>query len=438
VNNKVEKRVKSSPIVRSRVTAIGSAAILLLAFATPSDIIFNIKTVFGFTTPVKNFPIRLPNLRWGLALDTLQQNTHVISKNQTIDKIFGESGISSENIEEIKKNAVGVYDFRKLRAGKNLHFLKGKHSNQLIYEVDRFSYLNINLNTNQVNLNKRELSKVVYAKAAWVSGTLWESLGKIGLSDQLADQLQDALKFSVDLHHIKKGDKFKVIYEEVLIDGKPSGTGNIIGALFEKDDKEFFSIKFEGEKHKGFFDKEGRTTQKTFLKSPVKLAKITSRFNMKRLHPLLGYVRPHFGTDYAAPHGTPIVSVGNGVVEEASFTRFNGNYVKIKHDKVLQTQYLHMSRFASGIRRGTRVVQGQVIGYVGSTGLATGPHVCFRFWKNGQQMDHTRMSIPQPLPLEGTDKIKFDSTRKEVMEIFEEVPFPKENEISTFNPKAFP
>ena len=138
---------------------------------------------------------------------------------------------------------------------------------------------------------------------------------------------------------------------------------------------------------------------KGFLKAPLKFSRISSHFNMSRLHPILRRVRPHLGTDYAAPYGTPILAVGNGVVIEAGFKGGNGNYVKIKHNKRITTEYLHMRGFAKGIHRGVQVSQGQVIGYVGSTGLATGPHVCFRFWMDGKQVNHLKFNFPPPEPL---------------------------------------
>ncbi|MBK8043133.1 MAG: peptidoglycan DD-metalloendopeptidase family protein [Haliscomenobacter sp.] len=146
---------------------------------------------------------------------------------------------------------------------------------------------------------------------------------------------------------------------------------------------------------------------KGFLKAPVRFSRISSHFNMSRFHPILKRVRPHFGTDYAAPYGTEILAVGQGEVIEASYSSGNGNYVKIRHNKQITTQYLHMQRFAKGIRRGTKVRQGQVIGYVGSTGLATGPHVCFRFWMNGKQVNHLRLSFPPPDPLPKEELGKF-------------------------------
>jgi len=163
--------------------------------------------------------------------------------------------------------------------------------------------------------------------------------------------------------------------------------------------REIEGYRFEQDTIKGYFDGDGVNLRRVFLRAPIEYGRISSRYSHSRLHPIHGDRRPHLGTDYAAPHGTPILAVGDGVVTRASYTAGNGNYVRIRHNSVYETQYLHMSRFATGIRPGTRVSQGDVIGYVGSTGLATGPHVCFRFWKNGRQVDHLRLEFPSGDPL---------------------------------------
>ncbi len=175
-------------------------------------------------------------------------------------------------------------------------------------------------------------------------------------------------------------------------------------------------IYFDNGQHKGYYDQEGRPMKSAFLKAPLKYSRISSYYNLNRLHPILKYRRPHYGTDYAAPHGTPIMAVGDGTVSQASYTSGNGNFVKIRHAGAYETQYLHMRGFAKGIRSGARVQQGQIIGYVGSTGLATGPHVCFRFWKNGQQVNHLRLNLPNPEPLPKAAMPEFIKVRDTLLE----------------------
>ncbi|HRD08898.1 MAG TPA: M23 family metallopeptidase, partial [Saprospiraceae bacterium] len=165
------------------------------------------------------------------------------------------------------------------------------------------------------------------------------------------------------------------------------------------------------------------------LKSPVKFTRISSGFNMRRFHPIRRKTIPHLGTDYAAPYGTPIRAVADGVVEEAAYTGNNGRYVKIKHDKVYQTQYLHMQGYAKGVKRGTRVRQGQTIGYVGSTGLATGPHVCFRFWKNGRQVNHLREVFQPAKPMPEAELPTFFQHRDKIKEMLDRIPLAGESKV---------
>jgi len=232
-----------------------------------------------------------------------------------------------------------------------------------------------------------------------------------GLSYELTSKMEDALAWSVDFHYIQKDDRFKLIYERHYIEGKPVGVGEIKGAYYKNYDNEYYAFYFENDKHSGFYDLEARPMKKAFLKSPVKYSRVSSGFNLRRFHPILKRRKAHLGTDYAAPRGTPIRAVADGVVVKRGRTRGNGNYIKVKHDKVYQTQYLHMNGFASGVNTGTHVKQGQTIGYVGSTGLATGPHVCFRFWKNGRQVNHLRENLPPPEPMPTEDIPKFNEVR---------------------------
>ena len=182
-----------------------------------------------------------------------------------------------------------------------------------------------------------------------------------------------------------------------------------MSSTFTHFDKPIKAYYFEGENEKGFFDEKGNNLKKAFLKAPVKYSRISSGFSRRRFHPVQKRYKAHLGTDYAAPTGTPIYAVGDGVITEARFKRNNGNYVKMRHNSVYSTQYLHMSKIKTGIRPGVRVSQGDVIGYVGSTGLATGPHVCFRFWKNGKQVNHRREELPPSEPITDDSRPEFNT-----------------------------
>ncbi|NVK49477.1 MAG: peptidoglycan DD-metalloendopeptidase family protein, partial [Cyclobacteriaceae bacterium] len=179
---------------------------------------------------------------------------------------------------------------------------------------------------------------------------------------------------------------------------------------------------FEQNGEFNFFDQEGNSLKKAFLRDPLKYSRISSRYNLNRFHPVQKRYKPHLGTDYAAPRGTEIRTVGDGTVVEAGYSRGNGNYVKIKHNSTYTTQYLHMSKIGSGIKKGTRVKQGQVIGYVGSTGLATGPHLCFRFWKHGKQVDWLKEKIPPSEPILAENRTEFESIKFEAINLLAAIP----------------
>jgi len=190
------------------------------------------------------------------------------------------------------------------------------------------------------------------------------------------------------------------------VNDKPAGMPRIVASEFMHRGRNFPAFAFDQGEGLDYFDETGASLRKAFLKAPVSFSRISSRFNKRRFHPVLKKVKAHLGTDYAAPRGTEIVAVGDGVVTKASYTKGNGKYVKIRHNGTYTTQYLHMSR--RNVKEGQAVRQGDVIGYVGSTGLATGPHVCFRFWKNGRQVDHLKEDFPPSTPIKEEAKGSFE------------------------------
>jgi murein DD-endopeptidase MepM/ murein hydrolase activator NlpD len=238
-----------------------------------------------------------------------------------------------------------------------------------------------------VELKLKQIETHERAAGGVIKTSLWEAVLDYNIHYRVIEQMEEAMKWSVDFYHLEPGDKFKVIYEEKRAGNEIIGIGALKAVYFKTKGKEHYAFFVDGVEKPGFYDEAGKPVQKSFLKCPVKYERITSYYNLERLHPVTGGVKPHFGTDFAAPQGSPIFAVADGTVEVADFTKNNGNYVKLRHDLTYETQYLHLSRFEPGIRPGTPVKQGQVIGYVGQTGLATGPHVCFRFWKNGVQVD---------------------------------------------------
>lgn len=352
------------------------------------------------------------NVRFGFDLGQYVMEPYKMGKNQFVGDILYQNGISYTDIAELESAATDVYNVRKIRAGKNYHLVRKDTCGAacaFIYEPDPLRYVVYDLRNDsvEVTLKEREFVTCIETASGRVESSLWNAMTAQNLDYGLVDLMEDALASAVDFHRTQFGDEFKLVYERKYIEDKPVSLGNVIGAYYKNAQGEHYSIWYENDNYEGYFDGEGRPTKKAFLRSPVRYSRISSKFSYSRFHPIKKRRIPHLGTDYAAPYGTPIRAVADGVVTKATYARNNGKYVKIKHDRTYETQYLHMQKFAAGIRPGVKVTQGQTIGYVGSTGLATGPHVCFRFWKNGKQVNHLRENFPPPEPMEESELPEF-------------------------------
>ena len=373
------------------------------------------------------FPVVVPTMKWGFAIDTLVVESFEVQNGQVLGTLLNDEGMGFPQIEQLVANAKDIFDVRHFRVGKPYALLSrdtAAGADYLVYEPNVYEYVVFNLK-NDLNVERIERPVEMRERVATgvIESSLWNCMLDQNLSIETAAKMEDALQWSVDFHHLQRGDRFKLIFDEKFIDGERVGAGEVKAALYESGSNQHYAVYFEDDENPGYYDEEGRPMNKGFLKSPVKYSRISSRYNLNRFHPILKRRRPHYGTDYAAPRGTPILAVGNGVVTKASRTRGNGNFVKIKHDKVYDTQYLHMQRFAAGITPGAQVKQGQVIGYVGSTGLATGPHVFFRFWKNGKQVDHLRENFPPPVPLPEEKLPAFKATRDQLFTRLDAIEF---------------
>ncbi|MEL7118266.1 MAG: peptidoglycan DD-metalloendopeptidase family protein [Bacteroidota bacterium] len=355
------------------------------------------------------FPIIKPTIKYGFALDTFQIYEGTIKRGDIVGNILQRYHIDYVSIDKLAQNSKDVFSVSKFREGKKYTIL-AKDSTQkadyLIYEPSVFEYIVFDLDQLEASKHEREVNYRTRIAGGVMESNLWNAMTNNGLSYSVAAKMEDALQWTVDFYHLQKGDIFKLVFDEAYIDGKPVGVSRVNAAYYKTGEKESYAIYYDYEKDKGYYDEKGRPMKSGFLKSPLRVSRISSHYNLRRYHPILKRVKPHYGTDYAAPYGTPILAVGNGVISKAAYTRGNGNYVKIKHDDVYETQYLHMQKFAKGIRPGVSVKQGDTIGYVGSTGLATGPHVCFRFWKSGKQVNHLKLSFP---PAEELPETELDS-----------------------------
>ena len=344
-----------------------------------------------------------PNI-YGLFVDSLVQYEGEVKKNETLTDILLPHSVSYQKISEISKIARDTWNVRKIQKGRKYIIYSSMDSiksvKYIIYENDPINYVVVDL-SDSINITKGQKDIVVKERrvAGEIKSSLYLALKEQKVSDLLALKLAEVYAWQIDFYKIYKGDKFKVLFEEEYINDEFIGVGKIIAAEFQQKGYDYYAFYFEQNGKKEFFDEEGKSLQKTFLKSPLKFSRVTSGYSRKRYHPVLHRFKAHLGTDYAAPTGTRIYAVGDGTITEARYKRNNGNYVKIRHNGTYSTQYLHMSKIAKGIRPGVKVKQKQVIGYVGSTGLATGPHVCFRFWKNGAQINHRKQKFPSSHPV---------------------------------------
>jgi murein DD-endopeptidase MepM/ murein hydrolase activator NlpD len=262
--------------------------------------------------------------------------------------------------------------------------------NYVVYEIG--DSLRVRSGSKRVDIVERQASGVI-------SSSLWNTLEENDLDPQLAISMSEIYAWSIDFFRLQKGDYFKVLLDEKYVEGQRIGIGEIKGAVFNHSGKDFYAVKYDQDSLPDYFDENALSLRKAFLKAPLQFRRISSAFNHARFHPILKVRRPHLGTDYAAEQGTPIWSIGNGVVVQATFNRGSGNFVEIKHNGTYTTKYLHMSGFAPGIRAGVHVTQGQTIGFVGQTGLATGPHLHFEMLKNGVHTDATKEDVPPGDPI---------------------------------------
>ena len=345
-----------------------------------------------------------PKLLFGIPIDSSKVIERKIKRNQTLSAILQSFGVSDAKIYAIAQASKNIYDLRKLIIGKKyfiIHKLDTTRTVEyFIFEPDMQSFVVFSLGDSvYTHVYQKKIDLTQRSIAATIHSSLYETVIDVGAPRVLVSKLIDILAWQVDFFRIQEGDKFKVIYEEESIEGTPIGIKQITGVYFEHFNKIFYGFRYVVDQREEYFDEEGNSLRKTFLRAPLNYRRISSRYSGRRYHPIQKRFKAHIGTDYAASVGTPVHSVGEGIVVEAKYGRYNGNYVKIKHNSTYSTQYLHMQKIKRGIRPGVEVEQGQTIGFVGSTGLATGPHLCFRFWKNNKQVDALKVDLPPSDPI---------------------------------------
>lgn len=344
---------------------------------------------------------------FGYILNNYKVIKDTIQKGESFGEILDRHHIDYPEIYKIAEAAKDTFDIRKLRAGKPYTILAKNDSTEraqvFIYQPNKVEYLIVDFTDSiQTKFGKKEVKIVEKTASGIIETSLSDAIEEQELNYILAHEMSDIYAWTIDFFHLQKGDNFKLIYEEKYInDTIPVGIGNIKAAYFVHKDNPIYAFNFVTDSTKSindYYDENAKTLRRQFLKSPIKFSRISSRYNLKRRIKYYGNkVRAHRGTDFAASVGTPIMTTANGTVIESRYKGGNGNYVKVRHNATYSTQYLHMKKRA--VKKGDYVKQGDVIGYVGMTGNTAGPHVCYRFWKNGQQVDPFRQKLPSAAPI---------------------------------------
>ena len=356
---------------------------------------------------------------YGINIDDKVVIEQKVRPNDNLSSILADYQVSYEDIDQLARNAKGVFDVRKINAHKKYKLICTEDSvaQFMIYEPNKIEFVVFDLSDSiNVYTGSKEVSMLETSITGTITTSLYQDMVENGASPQLVDYVADIFGWQLDFGRLQVGDRYKIIYQQKLVEGEVADLGPVLGAEFIHEGNPFYAVRYDQGNGPDYFDEKGHSLRKAFLKYPVKFTRISSRYSGRRFHPVLKRYKSHLGTDYAAPTGTPIRAAGDGVVSEARYHRGNGRYVKIRHNSTYSTQYLHMSRIAKGIKQGVKVTQGQTIGYVGSTGLANGPHLCYRFWKNGKQVDAMKVELPPSEPILENNKSSYDSVMLEVVD----------------------
>ena len=347
--------------------------------------------------------VKEPVFEYGFCLDSFQVHRGQIEQDWTLSHLFLPYNISQAEVNEVSTlSKDSLVDLRYIASGKSYLMLCEKEDTNktiqyCIYDKNVYEYvvfdftdsLHVYKIKRPVNIVEQEMAGMI-SKGSNLSNEIQASSNNIGVTSELVTKVAQTFAWSIDFFRLYPEDKFKLIYDEKSVEGAISGTGKIKALYFQHKGKDHYAFAYDQEGKRGYYDEEGNSNKSLFLMAPLKFTRLSSPYTKRRFHPVQKRWKAHLGTDYAAPKGTPIWATADGTVIAATYSKNNGYYVKLKHNSTYTTQYLHMTKIAKGMKKGRVVLQGETIGYVGSTGLATGPHVCYRFWKNGKQIDHRK------------------------------------------------
>lgn len=378
---------------------------------------------------------------FGICIDSLEVNEYEVKQGDNLSAIYAKFGFAGNTIDKIIKSSAASLNPKSLRSGMSYYSFITKDTlaavQYMVFARSLTDFVKIDFTQSDTILTsvfkKPICIETKYAEGL-VESNLWNSIVNQGVDPLLAMKLSDIYAWQIDFFGVQKGDGFKVIYKEAFVDDSISlNIQSIEGAVFHHNNKDYYAIPFEQDSVRTFFDAEGNSTKRAFLKAPLDFIRISSHFSNARFHPVLKRYRPHHGVDYAAPVGTPVKTIGDGLVVEKGFQRNGaGNYLKIKHNSTYTTTYMHLSKFAKGIEKGTRVQQGDIIAYVGSTGLSTGPHLDFRVHQNGKAINPLTMESPPDIPVAEELKDSFMRVKERFLNEIDSLSLLKQKNDSLF------
>lgn len=342
--------------------------------------------------------------RFGFVADGVDYSDGKINRNESLYIILNRFGVSPQKIYEIQSQTAGLVDLNRLIPGQNYRIYSSQDIPfAFVWQYDLTEFVTIQWDDENVNVTDGHIPVDFrdQVSSGIITNSLYESVRAENASRMLGSKLAEIFGWEVDFFALQRGDHYKAIYQDRYANDQYIGIGDVKAAEFQHKGEIFRAYYFDNGERRGYFDEKGNSLQKELLKAPFRYSqRVSSGFSSNRFHPILKQNRPHYGTDYAAPTGTPVIAVGDGVVIEAQRRGGNGNIVQIRHNSSYKTAYLHLNGFAPGIKRGVQVKQGDVIGYVGQSGLATGPHLCYRMYVNERPVNSQRIDLPASNSLE--------------------------------------
>lgn len=388
-----------------------------------------IKTTGAFSELLPTDSITAPKAvltKYGISYDSLNVLEGTIKRNQNLSEILHPYDISFQTLGRLSNVSRPVFDIRKIRRGNPYTLFYSKNNSKtaryFVYEHTPVEYFVFDLTDSlRVIRKEKEIKSEQKTASGIISVSLWNTINEKGLNPVLVNDLSEIFAWSIDFFGLQKGDSFKIIYEEQYVDSTSIGISKIYAAWFNHMGEDFYAIPFIQNNRESFYDTEGNSLKKAFLKAPLRFSRISSGFSNSRLHPILKIRRPHHGVDYAAPIGTPVQAIGDGKIIKIGYYGGAGRMVKIRHNSVYTTAYLHLSRYGKGIKSGKYVKQGDIIGYVGSTGLSTGPHLDFRFYKQGHPINPLKVKAPPVEPVSEENREDYEKIKSVITDLLNTV-----------------